>query len=142
MDITVLPHFHASCNAITTVLLLAGFYFIKQGKKDHHKACMVSALVVSALFLASYLTYHYFVGTFKFAGQGPVRVLYFFILTTHTVLAIAALPMIVMTIYRAVKENFEAHKKIARYTLPVWLYVSVTGVLVYWLLYHIYPGGY
>lgn len=142
MDITVLPHFQASCNAITTVLLLAGFYFIKQGNKDVHKACMLSGLLVSALFLASYLTYHYLVGTFKFAGQGPVRALYFFILTTHTVLAIAALPMIIMTLFRAFKGNFEAHKKIARWTLPVWLYVSVTGVIVYWMLYHIYPGGY
>lgn len=142
MDISVLPHFQASCNMVTAALLLCGFYFIRIGKKEIHRACMVSALVTAVLFMMSYLTYHYFVGTFKFAGTGPVRALYFFILATHTVLAAVIFPMVFFTIYRAWKGNREGHKKIARWTLPIWLYVSVTGIVVYWMLYHMYPGGY
>ncbi len=142
MDITVLPHFQASCNAITTVLLLCGLFFIRKGDKETHRACMISALVASTMFLASYLTYHYLVGTFKFAGAGAVRTLYFFILITHTILATALLPMVPLTVYRAWKQDFEGHKKVAHWTFHAWLYVSATGVIIYWMLYRMYPGGY
>ncbi len=138
-----LPHFQAMCNTAATVLLLCGGYFIKVKKdRETHKKCMLGALGASALFLASYLTYHFFAGTFKFGGEGAVRSFYFFLLGSHTILALAALPFIIVTLYRALKEDFEKHKKVAPITLAIWLYVSVTGVIIYWMLYHMYPGSY
>ncbi len=140
IDIHLLPHFQASMNVVTTVILCTGFYFIKNENKTAHRACMVAALCTSALFLVSYLYYHWQVGTVKFQGQGFVRPVYYFILITHTVLAAVLAPMVIVTVYRAFKENFEKHKAIARWTLPVWLYVSVTGVTVYVMLYHVWAG--
>lgn len=139
--INLLPHFQAFCNTTSTALLLCGGYFIA-GKKDKqtHKKCMAGAFLASTLFLVSYLTYHSIAGGLKFGGQGAVRTVYFWILGTHTILAVAALPMILVTFHRALKENFEKHKKIAPWTLGVWLYVSVTGVVIYTMLYHLYPG--
>lgn len=136
-----LPHFQAVCNATAVALLLTGLNFIRQKNKAAHRACMLSALGVSVAFTVSYLTYHHFMGTFKFGGQGAVRTFYFFILATHTVLAAVILPMLIVTLYRAFKGNFEKHKKLARWTLGFWLYVSVTGVMIYWMLYHMHPGG-
>ena len=111
---------------------------IRRRKILAHKICMVSAFVVSTLFLVSYLTYHYQVGSMRFGGQGGIRVVYFTILITHTVLAVLILPLALVTLSRALAARFDKHVRIARWTLPIWLYVSVTGVVVYWMLYHLY----
>ena len=137
--IAYLPHFNALLNSTSTLLLLAGWRFIRAGRIEAHRTCQVSALVTSALFLVSYLTYHFHHGATKFTGQGIVRPLYFTILLTHTILAVVIVPLILITFYRAVKADFIRHRRIARWTLPLWLYVSVTGVIVYLMLYQIYP---
>ncbi|HLG42163.1 MAG TPA: DUF420 domain-containing protein, partial [Planctomycetota bacterium] len=132
----VLPHLNAGLNSTCAVLLMAGLALIKARRIALHKTCMLSALAVSVLFLASYLTYHFAVGTTRFEGEGWVRAAYFSILVSHTILAGAVLPLAGITVWRAFRGNFDQHKAIARWTLPVWLYVSVTGVVVYWMLYH------
>ncbi|GMT41778.1 MAG: putative membrane protein YozB [bacterium] len=138
----LLPHLQATLNSVCAILLMTGFYFIKNGKKTAHKVCMTAALAASVLFMISYTVYHYNIGSVGFAGQGAVRPLYFLILITHTILATAVLPMILATLYHAVKGRCDAHKRIARWTLPVWLYVSLTGVIVYMFVYHLYaPAG-
>ncbi len=104
-----------------------------------HRLCMLSAFTTSAIFLISYLTYHYQVGSVSFKGYGWIRTVYFTVLISHTVLAAAIVPLVLITLTRALKENFDRHKRIARWTLPLWLYVSITGVIVYWMLYHLYP---
>lgn len=116
---------------------MTGFYFIKNKKVAAHKTCMLTALSVSLLFLISYLAYHFNVGTVHFAKQGWVRPVYFMILFTHTILAITLVPMVSITLFRALKDRFAKHKKIARWTLPIWMYVSVTGVVVYLMLYQL-----
>jgi putative membrane protein len=125
---------------MSALLLVTGFYFIKF-KKDvnAHRFCMLSAFGVSILFLISYLTYHYFHGATRFLGQGIFRPVYFSILISHTFLAVVIVPLILITLSFAIRGNFEKHKKIARITFPLWLYVSVTGVLIYFLLYHWFP---
>ncbi|GAB4249574.1 MAG: hypothetical protein OHK005_16410 [Candidatus Methylacidiphilales bacterium] len=135
-----LPLLNACLNALTTCLLVTGFVLIRQGKREAHRNVMVAALVTSALFLTSYLIYHLgFQLQTKFQGQGWVRPVYFFILTSHVILAIANLPMILATVYLAVRGRFESHRKLARWTWPIWMYVSVTGVLVYLMLYIWFP---
>jgi uncharacterized membrane protein YozB (DUF420 family) len=136
--IPYLPHLNACLNATSAVLLFAGYFFIRAGKIAAHRACQISALIVSALFLTSYLTYHYFHGTTRFPGTGFARPVYLTILFTHTVLAIVIVPLIAITFYRAFRQDFARHRKIARITLPLWLYVSITGVIVYLMLYQIY----
>jgi uncharacterized membrane protein YozB (DUF420 family) len=138
--ISYLPHLNACLNATSAVLLFAGFSFIRSGKVAAHRACQTSALVVSVLFLASYLTYHYYHGATRFPGTGLARPIYFTILTTHTILAIVIVPLIAVTFFRALKLDFVRHRKIARITLPLWMYVSITGVIVYLMLYQIYPS--
>jgi putative membrane protein len=138
--ISFLPHINAALNTTSAILLLAGFRFIRQGRISAHRNCQLSALFSSTLFLASYLTYHYFHGATRFAGEGIARPFYFIILTTHTILAVVIVPLIFITLYRAARGDFIRHKKIARWTLPLWLYVSVTGVIVYLMLYQIYPS--
>jgi uncharacterized membrane protein YozB (DUF420 family) len=138
--IPYLPHLNACLNGTSAVLLIAGYSFIRRGKVAAHRACQVAALIVSTLFLTSYLTYHYYHGATRFQGSGLVRPLYFTILTTHTILAVVIVPLIAITFYRAFRLDFARHRKIARLTLPLWLYVSVTGVIVYLMLYQIYPG--
>jgi putative membrane protein len=138
--ISFLPHLNAVLNTTSAVLLLAGFRFIRLGRIQAHRNCQITAVVTSALFLSSYLTYHYYHGATRFAGQGLVRPVYFTILTTHTILAVVIVPLIFITLYRAARGDFIRHKKIARWTLPLWLYVSVTGVIVYLMLYQIYPS--
>ncbi len=138
--ISYLPHLNAILNSTSALLLLAGFRFIRHGKIQAHRNCQVTAVLTSTLFLISYLTYHYYHGATKFAGQGLVRPFYFIILTTHTILAVAIVPLILITLYRAARGDFLRHRRIARWTLPLWLYVSVTGVIVYVMLYHIYPA--
>ena len=138
--IFILPHLNALLNATSAVLLLAGYSFIRRGQVNAHKRCQLSALTTSSLFLVSYLTYHYFHGATRFAGQGIVRPVYFTILVTHTILAVVIVPLILITLTRALRADFPRHRRIARVTLPLWLYVSVTGVLVYLMLYHFYPS--
>jgi uncharacterized membrane protein YozB (DUF420 family) len=140
-----LPAVNASLNGLSAVFLTAGFVFIKRGNKIAHRNCMIAAFVTSILFLACYLTYHTWLAVVL--HQGPTRFLepqwfrpiYLAILLTHTVLAMVIVPMILITLNRARLQRFELHKKIARWTWPLWMYVSVTGVVVYLLLYQIYP---
>ncbi len=139
MSVTDLPLINAILNSTSTVFLLLGYYFIRQKKKVLHKKMMITALVTSSLFLVSYLTYHYNVGSVKFTGQGAVRAVYFAVLISHTILAATVPPLAIITLVRALRERFDKHKVIARWTLPIWLYVSVTGVVVYIMLYQLYP---
>ena len=137
LGLSDLPTVDAALNATSAVLLTLGYIFIRRGNVRAHKTCMLSALGTSAVFLACYLTYHYFHGTTRFPGHGAVRPVYFTILISHTVLAAAIVPLVVTTLYRALRGRFALHRRIARWTLPAWLYVSVTGVVVYWMLYHL-----
>ena len=121
--------------------MLAGYWFIRRGRVNAHRACMLTALVASTLFLASYLYYHAQVGSVPFQGRGWIRPVYFAILLSHTVLAAVIVPMVLVTVTRAVREQFDRHRRIARWTFPIWLYVSVTGVVIYFLLYHLYPSA-
>jgi putative membrane protein len=138
--IAALPHLNALLNTTSAVLLVTGYQMIRQRRIQAHKRCQLSALTTSIAFLVSYLTFHYFHGSTRFVGQGIVRPIYFIILTSHTILATAIVPLVAVTLWRALHADFERHRKIARVTLPIWLYVSVTGVLVYLMLYHIYPS--
>jgi uncharacterized membrane protein YozB (DUF420 family) len=140
LQISDFPTIDAILNATSAILLTLGYIFIRRKNVGAHKACMVSAVVTSTLFLACYLTYHYYHGTTHFTGQGAVRWIYFSVLGSHTVLAAAIVPLVLVTLYRALRERFDLHKRLARWTLPAWLYVSVTGVVVYWMLYHLYPA--
>jgi putative membrane protein len=135
IGVTDLATVNAGLNATAAVLIGTGFYFIKQKNIEAHKACMIAAMVVSALFLTSYLVYHYNVGSVRFTKQGWIRSIYFPLLLTHTVLAAVVLPMVLRTGFLAFKGRFGKHVKIARWTFPVWMYVSVTGVIVYIMLY-------
>jgi uncharacterized membrane protein YozB (DUF420 family) len=135
IGVTDLATVNAGLNATAAVLIATGFYFIKQKNIQAHKACMVAAMVVSALFLTSYLIYHYNVGSVRFTKQGWIRSVYFPLLLTHTVLAAVVLPMVLRTGFLAFRGRFGKHVKIARWTFPVWMYVSVTGVIVYIMLY-------
>ena len=141
MKIDDLPAVNAMLNAISATLIIAGWFFIKRGQQKRHIVCMASALTSSALFLASYLTYHFSKDgvVTKFTEQGFVRYLYFSILIPHVLLAFINLPMIFATVIPALRGRFEVHKRFARWTLPVWLFVSVTGVLVYLMLYQWFP---
>src|SRR6266550_8384491 len=124
-----LPHLNAFLNAASAVLLVFGYSFIRKGRVSAHKRCQLSAFTASTLFLASYLTYHYYHGATRFAGQGIARPVYFTILISHTMLAVVIVPLVIVTLIRAARGDFFRHKRIARWTLPLWLYVSVTGVL-------------
>jgi putative membrane protein len=138
--ISYLPHLNACLNGTSAVLLFTGYTFIRARNVIAHRACQIAALVVSLLFLASYLTYHFNHGATRFQGTGLVRPIYFTILTTHTILAIVIVPLVTLTFYRAFRGDFVRHRRIARITLPLWLYVCVTGVIVYLMLYQIYPS--
>jgi uncharacterized membrane protein YozB (DUF420 family) len=138
--ISYLPHVNACLNGTSAVLLLTGYTFIRSRNVAAHRTCQIAALAVSILFLASYLTYHYHHGATRFQGTGLVRPIYFTILMSHTILAIVIVPLVVLTFYRAFSNDFTRHRRIARITLPLWLYVSITGVIVYLMLYQIYPS--
>lgn len=138
--VSSLPHLNAFLNGTSAVLLIFGYFFIRKGNIAAHRTCQISALAVSLLFLASYLTYHFNHGATRFTGQGLARPLYFTILTSHTVLAVVIVPLVIVTVFRAIRADFVRHRKIARVTLPLWLYVCVTGVIVYLMLYQIYPS--
>jgi len=132
-----LPLVNACLNATSAALLTAGYVFIRRRRVTAHKRCMVSALLVSTLFLVSYVTYHSLAGSRPFGGQGWIRAVYFPLLISHIVLAAVIVPLALVTVYRGIQGSFARHVRIARWTLPIWLYVSVTGVLVYWMLYRL-----
>lgn len=138
MNDSLLPHLNAALNATSGVLLLLGLYFILRRNVTAHLTCMVAALAVSALFLVSYVVYHYNYGSVRFTGQGAVRTFYFLVLVTHVVLAVVIVPLVVMTVRRALRGEYARHRRIARWTYPLWLYVSITGVVVYLMLYQLY----
>jgi uncharacterized membrane protein YozB (DUF420 family) len=138
--ISYLPHVNACLNGTSALLLFTGYTFIRSRNVAAHRTCQLAALGVSLLFLASYLTYHYHHGATRFQGAGIVRPIYFTILTSHTILAIVIVPLVILTFYRAFRNDFSRHRRIARITLPLWLYVSITGVIVYLMLYQIYPS--
>lgn len=135
MTVYDLPALNASLNALAAVCLVAGYVQIRRGNRDGHRNAMVGALAFSAAFLASYLVYHYHVGSRPFTGEGVIRTVYFAILITHVVLAIVIVPMVLVTVSRALTAKFDKHRRIARWTWPLWMYVSVTGVIVYLMLY-------
>lgn len=135
MDVSFLPAVNATLNAIATALLLTGYRMIRRRRIAAHRACMLAACATSALFLTSYVVYHANAGSRPFTGQGASRLVYFFVLITHVVLAAAILPLAIVTLARALRARYDRHRAIARWTLPIWLYVSVTGIVVYWMLY-------
>lgn len=142
----VFPHLNALLNATSGIFLILGLYFVRTKQVSRHRASMLTAASVSAVFLASYLTYHgirtyYFgLGPTKFTGEGMIRPVYFTILTSHTVLAVVITPFILVTLWRGLKGDFEKHKRLARLVYPIWLYVSMTGVAVYLMLYQFYSA--
>ena len=136
MGISDLATVNAALNATSAILIGSGFYFIKQKNIAAHKACMIAALAVSTVFLASYLFYHYNVGSVRFMKQGWIRDVYFPLLISHTILAAVVLPLVLRTAFLAFKGRFPNHVRIAKWSFPTWMYVSVTGVVVYLMLYH------
>lgn len=132
-----LPTLNAVLNATAALLLLAGWWLIRRGRRDAHRLAMLGAFSVSALFLASYLVYHYEVGSVRFTGQGALRAAYFAVLISHTVLAVVIVPLVLLALARALRGRFDAHRAVARWALPLWLWVSVSGVAVYWMLYRL-----
>lgn len=137
---SILPHLNATLNASSFVLLSSGYYFIRRGRVLAHRRCQLSALTASLLFLVSYIVYHAHHGTTRFAGTGIARPIYFTVLVTHTVMAAVIVPFVIITLRRAWRGDFLRHRAIARWTLPMWMYVSITGVIVYLMLYHLYPS--
>jgi len=138
--IPYLPHLQASLNALAAILLVNGYRFIKRKNLRAHQICMTATLITSAIFLASYLTYHVNIGFHPFAGQGIIRYFYFTVLISHVTLAATLVPMVIITATLAFKGNIIKHPRIARWTLPIWLYVSITGVVIYLFVFHLYPS--
>jgi putative membrane protein len=142
----IFPHLNAALNALSGGFLICGLYFILTKRVHAHRACMITASSLSAIFLLSYIahhavrTYYFGLGPTKFTGEGIVRPIYFTILTSHTILAATVAPFVVATLWRALKGRFDDHRRLARLVYPVWLYVSITGVIVYLFLYQVYPG--
>jgi putative membrane protein len=139
MSLSDLPAVNACLNSASTILLSFGYYFIKNRRQVAHRNCMVGALITSTLFLVCYLIYHSYAGRTVFQNPAWFRPIYLVILLTHTILAVAIVPMVLMTVSRAFRQKFDAHRAIARWTWPIWMYVSVTGVMIYFLLYQIFP---
>ena len=135
MDFTILPTVNATLNALGAACLVTGFVFIRRGNVAAHRRAMITAVALGVLFLVSYLTYHFQVGSVRFQGTGAIRKVYLAILISHTVLAATVPFLAAITLVRALRQRFDRHRAIARWTLPIWLYVSVTGVVVYWMLY-------
>jgi len=138
MQIQDLPALNATLNGLSAILLTTGYILIRRGHRGLHKRCMLAALTTSALFLVSYVIYHLNTGSRPFPGQGAIRLVYFVILITHVILAAAILPLALITTARGLKDQYDRHVRIARWTLPLWLYVSVTGVVIYLMLYQFY----
>jgi len=139
IDIQDLTHLNAALNAISVCFLLAGFYFIKSGERDKHRFCMLSAVAVSALFLVFYVIYKANSGFAKFGGEGAIRPIYFTILAIHVLGAMLIVPLVPITLYRALKGQFDRHRKFARWTWPIWVFVGISGVFVYVMAIHVYP---
>lgn len=137
MTVSDLPTLNASLNAAATILLFAGWVLVRQGRIEAHRRCMLGAFAMSALFLVSYVVYHAQAGSRPFQGQGPVRAVYFTILITHVILAAGIVPLALVTLRRGLRRDDERHRRIARWTWPIWMYVSVTGVVIYLMLYHL-----
>ena len=142
MSISFFPPLNAMLNAMSGILIVAGFLFIRRKRIEAHRACMIAAVTSSSLFLISYVLYHvvFKAGITRFAGEGWVRPVYYTILVSHTILAVTVVPFVIVTLKRAIGKKFVLHKRIARWTFPIWLYVSVTGVIVYFMLYRWYPS--
>lgn len=138
LTISDLPTINALLNTLSGILLTIGYALIRQRKIEAHKNCMLAAFAVSALFLACYLVYHYHAGSKAFPGQGWIRPLYFTVLISHIILAFFIVPLALRTLYLAWKKRFSAHRRIAKITFPIWMYVSVTGVLIYLMLYQLH----
>ena len=141
MQISDLSGVNAALNAASGVLLVLAVRAVRARAIERHRRLMLAAAATSTVFLVSYLVYHFHVGSVRFTGQGPVRALYFTILLTHTILAVAIVPMVLRTLYLGLKRRDEPHRRLARWTFPLWLYVSVTGVVIYVMLYQLYPPG-
>jgi len=142
VSVASLPAVNAGLNAASAVFLLVGYSFIRRGRMPQHRACMIAAVVCSTAFLGCYIYFPSRAGMIRFGGQGWIRPVYFTILISHTALAVIIVPLVVVTLTRALRERFDRHRAIARWTFPLWLYVSVTGVIIYWLLYIAYtPVG-
>jgi len=137
VTVSDLPALNATLNATCAILLTIGWILIRRGRLRQHRAVMIAAVCTSALFLASYLIYHAQVGSVRFTGTGVIRTVYFSVLLTHTVLAVVIVPMVLVTLSRGLSGKYDPHRRIARWTLPIWLYVSVTGVIVYVMLYRL-----
>jgi len=133
-DLAIFPKFHAILNSCTAILLLLGFYYIKKSELYSHKLCMFSAFILSAVFLVSYVTYHSLSASTSYGGEGILKYIYYVILLSHIFLAVVNIPFVLFTIYNALSNQLQKHKRIARFTLPIWLYVSITGVIVYFLI--------
>lgn len=140
MPISFFPTLNAILNATSGVLLVLGYLMIRQKKIEAHRLCMIGACVASIVFLISYVYYHYHAGATTFKGTGLARPVYFTILISHTILAVTIVPFVIVTLRRGLSGKFREHRRVARWTFPAWLYVSVTGVIVYLMLYHIYPS--
>lgn len=141
MEISEFPALNATLNGLAGVLLATGFVFIKRRNITAHKTCMISAFLVSALFLCCYLYYHYHAGSKRFEREGILRTVYLTILLTHTVLAVVTVPLALKTFYHAFRSEWDKHRRVAKWTFPVWMYVSITGVIVYLMLYQLFPAG-
>ncbi len=137
---SVLPHIQVALNITAISLLCLGYYFISQNNRNAHKFCMLSAIAVSMLFLTCYLYYHAHVGHVPFAGHGFIRPVYFTILISHLILATCIIPLVIISLYFAIKKNFSSHKRITRWLFPIWIYVSLTGIIVYLLVFNFYPA--
>ena len=141
MGVRDLPSVNATLNAASAVLLLFAYAAIRRHEIERHKRLMLAAAATSAVFLVCYIVYHAHVGSVRFTGQGPIRKVYFTILITHTILAVTIVPLVLRTLYLGLKRRDDRHRRLARWTFPLWLYVSVTGVIIYAMLYHLYPPG-
>lgn len=137
--VETLPHSNAIMNGTAAVAIVIGYIMIKAGKKTAHRNSMITAFLASSLFLVGYLTRYFLEGTHHFPGEGWVKIIYLSILFSHMILAMVIVPLVLITFYYAIREQFQTHKKWARWTLPIWLYVSVTGIFVYFMLYWLYP---
>lgn len=141
ISITDLPSLNATLNSMSALCLAVGYFFIQRENVKAHRVCMISAFTLSALFLLLYVVYHAHVGSVPFMGRGWIRPVYYTILISHASLAIAVVPLAILTLLRGLRNDITRHRRIAKWTYPIWMYVSVTGVLVYLLLYHVFPGG-
>ena len=139
LSISLLPHLNAILNAIAACFLLGGYVFIRGGNRDAHRLCMIIALAISSLFLISYVIHRFYVPIFVFQGEGIIRIFYYTLLISHVSLAIIIVPIIAVTVIKALRKKFTAHKIIAKWTWPIWMYVSISGIIVYLMLYQIYP---